>query len=79
MSASRPTAIGRTEALSLIPSAMIATNAAALLDVAQVGGGQAIILGRVLACGLQTVLRNGLTNLITLTRVWPTLRVTLDR
>jgi hypothetical protein len=43
------------------------TNAAVQLNRAQIDGGQAVILGRVFACGLQTVLRDGSTDLIALT------------
>jgi hypothetical protein len=57
----------RAAALSLIPSTAIA-DAAALLNRAQIGLAQAIICHRVFACGLQTLLRDGSTDLIALTR-----------
>ena len=50
-----------------------------LLNRAQIGGGQAVIFHRVFVCGLQTVLRDGSTDLIALTSCWCTLRVALDR
>jgi len=43
------------------------TNAAALLDRAQIDLGQAVIFPRVFARGLQAVLRDGGTHLIALT------------
>jgi hypothetical protein len=50
---------------SFIPPTTI-TNAAALLNRAQIGLAQTIIFHRVFACGLQTILRDGSTYLIAL-------------
>jgi hypothetical protein len=44
------------------------TNAAALLNVAQIGESQAVIRHGVFACVLQAMLRDGSTHLIALTR-----------
>ena len=61
------------------PATITLTNAAALLDVAQIGEGQVVIRHGVFACVLQAMLFDGGTHLFALTRIWPTLRVALDR
>jgi hypothetical protein len=55
------------------------TNAASLLDVAQIGVGQAVIRHGVFACVLQAMLRDGSAHLLALARIWPTLRMAFDR
>jgi len=73
---------GRAAALSFGPPTTITiaiTNAASLLDVAQIGVGQAVILHGVFACVLQAMLRDGSAHLLALARIWPTLRMALDR
>jgi hypothetical protein len=55
-----------TAALSLDPLGPSA-NAAGLLGRAQVSGAQTVIRGRVLARGLEAMLRDGRTDLIALT------------
>ena len=84
LSARNRSEVGR--ALSFLPPATstttataTATNAAALLNRPQIDSGQAVIFRRVFACGLQTVLHDGRTDLLALTGRWPALRVTLDR
>jgi hypothetical protein len=54
-------------ALSSGPPTTI-TNAATLLDVAQIGEGQAVIHHGVFACVLQAMLRDGSAHLIALIR-----------
>ena len=66
------------------------TNAALLLNIAHIGGAQAVIRHGVLACGLLAVLLDCAADLFALTRIWPTpwttthhawhaLRVAFDR
>ena len=57
------------------------TDAALLLDIAHIGGAQAVIRHGVLACGLLAILLDGGTHLFALTGIWPAhaLRVALDR
>jgi hypothetical protein len=50
------------------PATIPITNAATLLDVAQIGEGQVVIRHGVFACVLQTMLLDGGTHLIALTR-----------
>jgi hypothetical protein len=68
----------RIAALSFIPLRTLA-NAAGLLDPAQIGAAQAVILGGVFASGLEAMLRDGSTDLIALTGIWSALRVALGR
>jgi hypothetical protein len=54
-------------------------DAAFLLHPTQIGGCQAVIFRRVLACGLKAMLRDGGAHLLALTGIRPILRVTLCR
>jgi hypothetical protein len=74
----RDAAATRPGASSVGPPTTI-TDAAVLLDPAEIGEGQAVIFHGMFACGLEAMLRDGCTHLIALTRCWPTLRVTLGR
>ena len=61
------------------PATLTLTDAAALLDIAQIGEGQVVIRHGVFACVLQAMLLDGAAYLFALTSIWPTLRVALDR
>jgi hypothetical protein len=75
-----PTGLIAATAMSLSPGPpRTTTNAAGLLDPAQISLAQTVVLGRMFACGLEAMLRDGSANLIALTGRRRALRVALGR